>query len=232
MMEKGFAMDEKINLQEIEQKAWRESMRDGLEMIMISVILLGTSATYFSSPTRFFFTIIFPLLLARPIIESVRRRYTYPRTGYVKVQTDDAKKTAMGIFLYMAVVVAVIAVALYIIFGSGLWPPYVFYQAAPAFLGAMLLGAMIYTRSKSGDPRYHVYGLIALASGIAFSIHRFAPVKSGLTLYLLFVGGVFMLFGLVQFATFLREHPHPPGAGENEGVQGRFSEGDAASEEL
>lgn len=215
-MEKGFAMDEKINLEEIERKAWRESMQDGLEMIMISVILLGTSATY-STSTSIFFTIIFPLLLARPILESVRRRYTYPRTGYVKVQADDHKKTAMGIFIYMAVVLAVMAVALYIIFGSGLWPPYVAYQAAPAFLGAMLLGAMIYTRSKSGDPRYHVYGLIALSSGIAFSIRRFAPVKSGLTIYLLFVGGVFMLFGLFQFATFLREHPLPLGDSLDEG---------------
>ncbi len=210
-------MDEKINLEEIERKAWRESMQDGLEIIMIGVVLLGTSATLFSSFPSIFFTTIFPLIMALPIIEAVRRRYTYPRTGYVKVQTDDAKMTAMGIFLYGVVVVAVIAVALYIIFGSGLWPPYVFYQAAPAFVGAMPLGAMIYTRSKSGDPRYHVYGLIALASGIAFSIHKFAPVKSGLTLYLLFVGGVFLLSGLVQFVTFLREHPLPVGAGLDEG---------------
>lgn len=210
-------MDEKINLEEIEQKAWRDSMQDGLEMIMISIIFLGTSATLFSSSTTIFFTTIFPLILARPIIEAVRRRYTYPRTGYVKVQADDGKKTARGIFLFMAVVVTVIAVVLYVIFGSGLWPPYVFYQVAPAFVGAMILGAMIYTKSKSGDPRYHLYGLIALAGGIAFSIHRFAPVKNGITLYLLFIGGVFFIFGLVQFATFLREHPLPVGDGLDEG---------------
>lgn len=210
-------MDEKINLEEIEQRAWRDSMQDGLEMVMISIILLGTSATFFSSSTTIFFTTIFPLLFARPIIEAIRRRYTYPRTGYVKVQADDGKKTARGIFLYMAVVVAVIAVALYIIFGSGLWPPYVFYQVAPAFIGAMILGAMIYTKSRSGDPRYHMYGLIALASGVAFSIRRFAPVKNGITLYLLFMGGVFLLLGLVQFATFLREHPLPVGDGLDEG---------------
>ncbi|MCW3979400.1 MAG: hypothetical protein NWF12_06580 [Candidatus Bathyarchaeota archaeon] len=210
-------MDEKINLEEIEQKAWRESMQDGLEMLMISVVLLGTSATFFSSFPSIFFTTIFPLIMARPIIEAVRRRYTYPRTGFVKVQADDAKMTVRGIFLYGVVVVAVIAVALYIIFGSGLWPPYIFYQVTPAFVGAMLLGSMIYMRSKSGDPRYHVYGLIALAGGIAFSIHRFAPVHSGITLYLLFVGGVFFLLGLVQFATFLREHPLAVGDDLDEG---------------
>ena len=210
-------MDEKINLEGIEQRAWRESMQDGLETVMIGVILLGTSTMFFSSSTSIFFTTIFPLILARPIIEAVRRRYTYPRTGYVKVQADDGKKTARGIFLFMAVVVAVMVVALYVIFGSGLWPPYVFYQAVPAFVGAMLLGAMIYTKSKSGDPRYHLYGLIALAGGIAFSIHRFAPVKNGITLYLLFIGGVFLIFGLVQFATFLREHPLAVGSGLDEG---------------
>jgi peptidoglycan/LPS O-acetylase OafA/YrhL len=215
-MERGSAMDEKINLEGIEQRAWRESMQDGLEMVMIGVVLLGASTTFFSSSATIF-TTIFPLIMAMPIIEAVRRRYTYPRTGYVKVQTDDAKMTVKGIFLYGVVVVAVIAVALYVIFGSGLWPPYVFYQVVPAFVGAMLLGAMIYTRSKSGDPRYHVYGLIALAGGIAFSIHRFAPVHSGITLYLLFIGGAFLIFGLVQFATFLREHPLPVGDGLDEG---------------
>ena len=216
-MEKWSAMDEKIDLEGIEQRAWRESMQDGLEIIMIGVVLLGTSTTFFSSFPSIFFTTFFPLIMALPIIEAVRRRYTYPRTGYVKVQADDAKMTVRGIFLYGVVVVAVIAVALYIIFGSGLWPPFVFYQAVPAFVGAMLLGAMIYTRSKSGDPRYHAYGLIALASGIAFSIHRFAPVHNGITFYLLFIGGAFLIFGLVQFATFLREHPLPVGDGLDEG---------------
>jgi hypothetical protein len=215
-MERGSAMDEKINLEGIEQRAWRESMKDGLEMVMIGVVLLGASTTFFSS-SAIIFTTIFPLIMAMPIIEAVRRRYTYPRTGYVKVQTDDAKLTVKGIFLYGVVVVAVIAVALYVIFGSGLWPPYVFYQVVPAFVGAMLMGAMIYTRSKSGDPRYHVYGLIALAGGIAFSIHRFAPVHNGITFYLLFIGGAFLIFGLVQFATFLREHPLPVGDGLDEG---------------
>jgi peptidoglycan/LPS O-acetylase OafA/YrhL len=215
-MERGSAMDEKINLEGIEQRAWRESMKDGLEMVMIGVVLLGASTTFFSS-SAIIFTTIFPLIMAMPIIEAVRRRYTYPRTGYVKVQTDDAKMTVKGIFLYGVVVVAVIAVALYVIFGSGLWPPYVFYQVVPAFVGAMLMGAMIYTRSKSGDPRYHVYGLIALAGGIAFSIHRFAPVHNGITFYLLFIGGAFLIFGLVQFATFLREHPLPVGDGLDEG---------------
>ncbi|MCW3978665.1 MAG: hypothetical protein NWF12_02850 [Candidatus Bathyarchaeota archaeon] len=210
-------MDEKINLEGIEQRAWRESMQDGLEMVMIGVVLLGASTTFFSSSATIFFTTIFPLIMAMPIIEAVRRRYTYPRTGYVKVQTDDAKMTVRGIFLYGVVVVAVIAVALYIIFGSGLWPPYIFYQVTPAFVGAMLLGAMIYTKSKSGDTRYHLYGLIALTGGIAFSIHRFAPVHRGITLYLLFIGGVFLIFGLVQFVTFLREHPVAVGSGRDEG---------------
>lgn len=209
-------MDEKIDLEEIERKVWRDSMQDGLEIIMIGVVLLGTSVYYLSS-VSIFFTTIFPLIMALPIIEAVRRRYTYPRTGFVKVQADDAKTTAGGIFLYGVVVVAVIAVALYIIFGSGLWPPYIFYQVVPAFVGAMLLGAMIYTRSKSGDPRYHAYGLIALAGGIAFSIHRFAPVHNGITFYLLFIGGAFLVFGLVQFAAFLREHPLPVGDGLDEG---------------
>ena len=200
-------MDEKIDLRDIEQRAWRVYMEDGLVEIMIGVVLFLASGAFHTSSTVVF--LVFWPIFGQNIIEAIRKRYTYPRIGYVKLQSDDPKKTARGMFLYMVAVIAIMAVVLYLLFGSGTWAPYLLYQWLPTFVGAMLVGAMTYTKSKSGDARYYAYALVAIAIGVAFSLHRFEPVKMGVTLYLLLLSGIMIVTGLARFVVFLRNHPLP-----------------------
>jgi hypothetical protein len=202
-------MDEKIDLKDIEQRAWKVYMQDGLVEIMIGVIFFLASGAFHTSSSVVFLA-LFPTIFGQNIIEAIRKRYTYPRIGYVKLQSDDPKKTARGMFLYMVAVIAIMAVVLYLLFGSGTWAPYLLYQWLPTFIGAMLVGAMTYTKSKSGDARYYAYALVAIAIGVAFSLHRFEPVKMGVTLYLLLLSGIMIVTGLARFVVFLRNHPLPP----------------------
>jgi len=201
-------MDEKIDLKDIEQRAWKVYMQDGLVEIMIGVVLFFASGAFHTSSTVVF--LVFWPIFGQNIIEAIRKRYTYPRIGYVKLQSDDPKKTAGGIFLYMVAVFAIMVVVLYLLFGSGTWAPYLLYQWLPTFVGAIFLGAMTYTKSKSGDARYYAYALVAIAIGVVFSLHRFEPVKMGVTLYLLLLSGIMIVTGLARFAVFLRNHPLPP----------------------
>jgi len=201
-------MDEKIDLKDIEQRAWKVYMQDGLVEIMIGVVLFFASGAFHTSSTVVF--LVFWPIFGQNIIEAIRKRYTYPRIGYVKLQSDDPKKTAGGIFLYMVAVFAIMVVVLYLLFGSGTWAPYLLYQWLPTFVGAILLGAMTYTKSKSGDARYYAYALVAIAIGVAFSLHRFEPVKMGVTLYLLLLSGIMIVTGMARFVAFLRNHPLPP----------------------
>ena len=201
-------MDEKIDLKDIEQRAWRVYMEDGLVEIMIGLIFFLASGAFHTSSSVVVLA-LFPTIFGPNIIEAIRKRYTYPRIGYVKLQSDDPKKTAMGIFLYTVVVIAIMAVVLYLLFGSGTLAPYLLYQWLPTVVGAIFLGAMTYTKSKSGDARYYAYALVALAIGVAFSLHRFEPVKRGVTLYLLLLSGTITVTGLARFAMFLRNHPLP-----------------------
>ena len=200
-------MDEKIDLKDIEQRAWKVYMQDGLVEIMIGVIFFLASGAFHTSSSVVF--LVFWPIFGQNIIEAIRKRYTYPRIGYVKLQSDDPKKTAGGIFLYMVAVFAIMVVVLYLLFGSGTWAPYLLYQWLPTFVGAIFLGAMTYTKSKSGDARYYAYALVAIAIGVAFSLHRFEPVKMGVTLYLLLLSGILIVTGLARFVVFLRNHPLP-----------------------
>jgi hypothetical protein len=79
---------------------------------------------------------------------------------------------------------------------------------SPTLGGVLLSGGMIYAASKSGAARYTVFMVLAVGLGIAFSI-LFPEGYTGLTLYLLTLGGVFILCGAVTFLRFLRRYPLP-----------------------
>lgn len=208
-------MVNKINLKEIERKAYRESMRDGFTEIFIGIILLYASLIFHVSSVYMALFIIF----GPKLLETLKERYTYPRIGYVKPKAEDGGKITRGIFGYMLIVVAVMAVVLGAVY-RGSWSSDLFYKWMPTFVGAMLLGAMLYTQGKSGDNKYYVYGILALVAGIAFSLYDFEPVKMGLTAYLQLSGGAILIVGIVTFIQFNRRHPIPKvGYNESKGPE-------------
>jgi len=193
-----------VDLKEMEQKAYRESMRDGLTEIFLGIVLAGAAAMYGKPPLVAAFVAFYILFVPRTF-ERLKRRYTYPRIGYAKLHTDPPKKTAYGIFSYMLVVAVVLVVALLIIFGDityDLW-----YRWLPTFMGAMLTGAFIYVADKSGDPHYYGLGVFGLAVGVVLSIYGFESARAGIVVYLLFMGAGFFGLGLTRLTYFLHTHP-------------------------
>lgn len=205
-----------IDLKELERKAFRDSMQDGLMEIMIGIILLGMAAA--SVSLVFVVGYILPLLFMGPITEAVRKRYTYPRLGYVKLHTDSARKTLPGIFLYQFIVFAVMAVALFIIFGD-VTNPQLWFKWSPLWFAMMLVGAFLYSAGKSGSRSPYVYAFVSVISAFVFCIVDFKDLKfpylfgelgTGLVVYFIFMGGVLAIIGLILFVHFLRKYPLPP----------------------
>lgn len=192
-----------VDLKEMEQKAYRESMQDGLTEIFLGILLVGIGTLY-TVKVSIVFIFLF-MLFAPRILERLKRKYTYPRIGYAKLHGDPPKKTAGGIFSYMLLVIAVMVVALFIIFGdisADLW-----YRWTPTFMGAMLTGAFIYVAGKSADPRYYGIAVFGLVTGVVLSVYTFESMWTGLIVYLLFMGSCFTGLGLVRFVYFLCEYP-------------------------
>jgi len=79
---------------------------------------------------------------------------------------------------------------------------------SPALTGVLLSGGMIYAAGKSGAARYYAFMALAVGLGVVFSI-LFQESYTGLTLYLLTLGGAFILCGGVTFIRFLRRCPLP-----------------------
>jgi hypothetical protein len=194
-----------IDLEKMEQKAYRESMQDGLTEIFLGILLVGMGILFYVESFFPALFAVFVIFFFPRILERLKRQYTYPRIGYAKLHADPPKTIALGIFSYMLIVAVVMVVVLFVIFSgisADLW-----YRWTPTFMGAMLTGAFIYLAGKSGDARNYGIAALGLVTGIVLSVYTFESMWTGLIVYLLFMGSLFIGLGLVRFVYFVHTFP-------------------------
>ncbi len=197
-------MTQTINLKELEKKAYRDSQQDGLMELMMGLILMAFGGFFYS--TVFVFYILLILFSGR-IVESIRKRYTYPRIGFVKFPQENLKHNLTGVFLFEFAVIVIIF-TLISLFGDvtdySQWVKW-----SPLFFGMILVGPFAHVASKSGNVLYTGYAILSVILGGFFSLIEFGSGCTGLILYLVFIGGFLVLCGLVIFIRFLRKYPLP-----------------------
>ena len=107
-------MSYQINLKEIEKRAHHAVFQDGVMEILMGFVLIFFGGAINSPGTMAPF-IVFAIFFASPILERVKKRFIYPRSGYVKLPEKDAG-TAKGIgiatLVFVLVLVAVLVVSL------------------------------------------------------------------------------------------------------------------------
>ena len=191
----------KIDIKQIEQKAYSGSNQDGLVEVMLGIMLILLGATFGS--VLYIFAIIIPLFLFPRFIEATRKRYTYPRIGYAKLPMDDPKKTAKGMFVYITAVL-VFMVVCFLLLGKAK-DAAAYKKWSPALMGAWLVGGFLYLHGKSGDFRYITYIVLSIGFGLLFSIMNFESYN-GLIINLFVMGGIFVAIGFTLFTLFLRKY--------------------------
>jgi hypothetical protein len=198
-------MAQEIDLKNIEQKTFRQSQQDGLMELVMGVCMLAISTRLFSR--LFIFMMVLGVFLFGPLLALMRRRFTYPRIGYVKLIPDKPKSVIAGLFFVTLAVVALMAVAFFF-FGDirdfNLWMRW-----CPFWGGTVIAGMFGSLASKSGAARYYVFAGWSFLSGIVLSLIEFDAVETGVLLYFAVMGGLLAPFGLIQFAMFLRKYPKP-----------------------
>ena len=197
-------MSAAIDLLKIEKKAYRDSQQDGLMEVMMGLILI-TFGCFLYSPVFAFYILL--IIFSKKIVESIRRRYTYPRIGFVKFHKENPKDALTGVFLFEFAVIVIIF-TLISIFGDvkdySRWIKW-----SPLFFGMILVGPFAHAASRSGSIRYTGYAMLSVVLGLFFSIIEFGSGYTGLILYLVFIGAFLFLGGLVIFTLFLRKYPLP-----------------------
>jgi hypothetical protein len=195
-------MTQEINLKEIEKNAYRDSQQDGLMEVMMGLILMTFGGFFYSTVFAFYILLI---VFSGKIVEFVRRRYTYPRIGFVKFREEDPKDALTGVFLFELAVIVIIFTLISI---SGDVTDYSqWVNWAPLFFGMILVGPFAHAASKSGSVRYYGYAILSVILGLFFSLVEFGSGCTGLMLYLVLIGVFLVLGGLVIFIRFLRKYP-------------------------
>ena len=198
-------MSPKIDIKKIEQRTYREAQRDGMMEILMGISLAALIGRVYS--VAFTFVFILPILLLGPVLQTIRKRFTYPRIGYVRLIDEKPRTLLTGIFLSMLALVVVFALA-FIIFGDAtdwdLWMRWL-----PAWLGILLVGMFHALASKSGDSIQYAFALLSLVCGLTVSIIGFRSMRTGLTLYLLIMGITLFIYGMIKLILFRRRSPMP-----------------------
>jgi hypothetical protein len=146
------------------------------------------------------------VFVSRRLINTLKTRLTYPRTGYVEYQVDDRGIRGRRI---LAVVLAFVISALTIVFVR----LFQFFDSVVAVTGLIVALILVVLRTKSsGLARFYVLGAISLVLGLALSLSGL-PNGYSLGLFYGLMGVCSLISGGLTLRRYLKENPLPAETG-------------------
>lgn len=207
-----------VDIEKIEKRTVRSFYEDGLTEIALGVILLLLGGYFFAqaavpehSALGNVLSVLFVLVIASAgflvnrVLRFLKRRITYPRTGYVAFKRKDrgpARRVAAGA---TGMVIAASFVALYSLAPS-------FKVLLPGLNGLLLAVVFLLFAVRIGLARIYVLAGASAAIGVGISAAGIGDVK-GISLYYGLFGAALLLTGLAALVVYLRRNPKPESGG-------------------
>ena len=189
----------------IEQESYRESMQDGLTEALLGLVFLALPLLLLESGFLPIF-VIFYILFMPKIIEAFRKRYTYPRIGYVKLHEDEPPKLSLGVAMVVLLIFVIIIAVLYSVYIDLIDRSFI-YRWLPAVFGFIMWGPSLYLKDRTGQNRYYLFGLLMSVTGITIGLANFSTVEIQGSLYMISWGLAFIILGLLRFLFFIHKYP-------------------------
>ncbi len=133
-------------------------------------------------------------LIIKRVVQNLKERITYPRTGYVAYrdgQPGGGRWLIVGAALGLALLLFVVPAWL---------------NKMPAVIGALLLVILVYMGYRVSLWRFYLFGAAALVLGVALA-WLLADELLGAALTFIGVGAVMTVAGTAVFLNYLRRHP-------------------------
>jgi len=188
---------------EIDRRAFRHDVVDGLTEMAMALFFLVPAFTV--REPAFNWMIIFPILFMGPWLKKLRARHTWPRIGYVEPRGENAGRMLIGMAIYVALVLAVVGAGIFAIRGE--IRPGLIRQVSPLIASLFFGGGLLYAAGRSGLRRYYVLLGLSLALGATLTVVEIPGRYLSLQIYLLGMGAITFLVGLITFIHFIRTHP-------------------------
>ena len=140
--------------------------------------------------------------LSRRLVNSLKTRITYPRTGYVEYQTDPKSARSRPLLvMLLAFAVSALSIAFVRMFQS--------FDSMVAVTGVVVGMILVLLRAKvSGLARFYILGAVSMILGIVLSV---SGLSNGYSLGLFYglMGVCFMISGGLTLQHYLNENPLP-----------------------
>jgi hypothetical protein len=203
-------MNLKLDLKEIERRANHAAFQDGLTEIFMGLFLFfygGTLATDTLALGVVF--IVVTVFFAKPLIELIKKRYIYPRAGYVKLP-EDPQTTSKGIAIAAIIMVVALLGAAGISMGIlGADRGVVFFLAyiVPPASGFMLAIGPYWLGQTYGLFRGYIWAMLFVLGGIAMPMFSIASGYEAVGFLCIGVGLITLVTGTILFVQFIRKNP-------------------------
>jgi len=214
-------MVNKINLKEIERKAYLSYHQDGLLDIFIGMFIFAFGL-YILSESDFPIIAVLPALLV-PVWASVKKKITYPRIGYVKFGKSTKTRRTKSMLLLSGVLTLLLGfgVFLTITLRRGPLPLWLIVMGAYGMIiaGGIVAAILSVVAYINGINRLYVYAAMFFAM---YSTGHFLVIIPGFDAFQKIavvnipLGVIILGYGLYLLSRFLHEHPIPDGDGFDE----------------
>ncbi|HLO28505.1 MAG TPA: hypothetical protein VK249_05190 [Anaerolineales bacterium] len=142
------------------------------------------------------------MFIARRLINSLKARLTYPRTGYVEYQVNERGMRWRRVF---AAILGFVIAALALVFVR----LFHFFNSVVALTGLIVAVILVIIQAKSsGFMRFYVLGAVSLLLGFALSISGL-PEGYSLGLFYSLMGVCYLTSGGLTLQRYLKENPLP-----------------------
>jgi hypothetical protein len=206
-------MSIKLDLKETERRANYAAFQDGLTEILMGLFLFfygGTLATNIL-PVGLVFILV-AVFFGKPLTEGIKKRYIYPRTGYVKL-TEDPHTTGKGIAISAVIMIVVLLGALGIsiaVLGQKTGLDFFLTYIVPPASGFMLAIGPYWLGQTYGLRRGYLWAALFVLGGIAMPIFSIASGYEAVGLLCTLVGLLTLVTGTIMFVRFIRKYPPQP----------------------
>ncbi len=207
-----------VDIEKIEKRTVQSFYEDGLSEIAFGAILLLLGGYFFAeavvpegSALRSELSLLFVLIivsagfLVNRILRFLKRRITYPRTGYVAFKKKETSPKRRAATMIVAGIIAASLSALY-----GLSPS--LKVLFPAVNGLLFAIAVLLFANKVGLVRFYVLAAASAVIGLAVTAAGIGDIK-GISLYYGLFGAALIISGLATLVVYLRKSPRAGGEG-------------------
>jgi hypothetical protein len=214
-----------VDIEKIEKRAVQSFYDDGLGEIALGPILLllgavfivqtavhEKSAVYQALGILSMIVVLSAALLTGRIVRFLKRRITYPRTGYVafKKREQNPKRRAVA-----GIVAAIIGASIAVLYGLSPSVNTLF----PAVNGLLIAVAVFFFAHKAGLSRFYALAAASAVIGIAIAAAGIGELK-GIGIFYVLFGAAITVSGVATLIVYLRRSPRPA-AGASEGPDAR-----------